>query len=549
MGRIFLLSFLTRSGRLATAYSADLIHWQKITTQPQISHPGMIAPDYQYNDQAILLFGKTELRLASSADWQHWQINPTPILSLDTEQTRGGQLTVAEIVVTDKHLLVFYFFAKNDNGVPVYSLRVAFLKKDNPGEPCRELHQVLWQQRGGWADSTKPIGLIRRGRQLISYWQTDRGQILTLKHKHHQKLWQSPEDKSFYPLLCRWSQNPALRPIPDHWWESLAVFNPAAVKQGGKIHLVYRAVGHTYQSMLGYASSQDGLHFNERLASPIYVPQQKFEGGRGQSMPYCSLQFISGGAGSWAGWAGGCGGCEDPRLTKIGDRLYLIYVAFNGWSEPRLAMTSISEADFSHHHWRWQKPVLISKPGEINKSGCLLPEKINGKYVIFHRVFPDILIDFVDDLNQFDGQTWLQGQYRIQRREDYWDSRKVAVGATPLKTEAGWLVIYNAVDDLNDRIYKLGAMLLDAADPTHVLYRCRQPILTATTPYENGGLKYGVAYTCGAVEHEGKLIVYYGGSDEFVCVAHSPMEEFLDKLKKTGQPRLQPLAQPVKMIA
>ena len=548
LGRMFLLNFLTASGRLATAYSANLVHWQKIVTQPAINQPGLIIPDYQYNDQSVLLFGRHDLRVAFSRDLQHWQVNDNPILSLNTEQTHNGKLEIANVIVTDQHLLAFYFLFKQEQGVPVYSLRVAFLNKNNPGEHNRKLHQVLWQQRGGWAASAQPIGLVKDKQSLISYWQTDAKQILTLRHEHHQSLWQTPEDKSFYPLLTRLADNPILRPVPGHWWESLAVFNPAAVKQDDKIHLVYRAVGQTYQSMLGYASSQDGLHFDQRSDQPIFAPSQNFEGGNEQPASFCSLQFISGGAGDWGGWAGGYGGCEDPRLTKIGDRLYLIYVAFDGWSEPRLAMTSISAVDFGQQRWQWQKPVLISKPGEINKSGCLLPEKINGKYVLFHRVFPDILIDFIDDLDHLDGQTWLKGQYRIQRREDYWDSRKVCVGATPIKTSEGWLVIYNAVDDLDDRIYKLGAMLLDRQDPTRVLYRCRAPILTAETGYENGGLKYGVAYACGAVEHQGKLIAYYGGSDEFVCVAHSPMEEFLDKLKKTGQPRLQPLEQPVKMI-
>jgi len=64
----------------------------------------------------------------------------------------------------------------------------------------------------------------------------------------------------------------------------------------------------------------------------------------------------------------------------------------------------------------------------VDKSGCILPEKVDGKYVIFHRVYPDILIDFVDDLN-FDGTKWLKGEFKIAPRPTMWDSRKIGVGA------------------------------------------------------------------------------------------------------------------------
>src|SRR5690606_783266 len=154
------------------------------------------------------------------------------------------------------------------------------------------------------------------------------------------------------------------------------------------------------------------------------------------------------------------GGCEDPRMTKIDDRFYVVYVAYDGRNGPRLAMTSIDENDFHNKKWdAWKDPVLISRPGIIDKSGTILPEKVNGKYVIFHRVFPDILVDYVDSLDEFDGKTWLKGEYKISPREDNWDSRKIGVGATPIKTDYGWLVIYNAVDDKDDSKYLMGAML------------------------------------------------------------------------------------------
>ncbi|MFB0557252.1 MAG: hypothetical protein ACETVW_05300, partial [Dehalococcoidia bacterium] len=218
-------------------------------------------------------------------------------------------------------------------------------------------------------------------------------------------------------VLERFDGNPILEPETKHWWESKAVFNPGAIYEGGKVRIVYRAIGDSNISVFGYASSIDGFHIDERLDEPIYVPREPFEGS-GSVSPVASYQqrtsvliedeghesYVSGG-----GW----GGCEDPRLTKLEDRIFMTYVAFDGYSPPRVALTSIHADDFLAKNWQWKKPVLISPPGVIDKNACILPGKIKSKYVIFHRIFPDILIDFVDDLD-FDGITrFLKGEFKI----------------------------------------------------------------------------------------------------------------------------------------
>jgi len=333
-------------------------------------------------------------------------------------------------------------------------------------------------------------------------------------------------------VLERFDGNPILEPEPRHWWESRAVFNPGALYEAGKVHLVYRAIGDSDISVLGYASSSDGFHIEERLDKPIYVPRELFEGagltrpapGYHQSsyMPAEHAEdYVSG---------GGMGGCEDPRLTKIDDRVFMTYIAFDGYSPPRVALTSIHINDFLAKNWQWKKPVLISPPGVVDKNACILPEKINAKYVIFHRIFPDILIDFVDDLD-FDGTTrWLKGEFKIRPRASYWDSRKVGAGAPPIKTKNGWLLIYHAVGERDPGHYKIGAMLLSLKDPTRVLYRSEEPILEPEVWYENEGWKSGVIYPCGAVVIKGCLLVYYGGADKVACVASMKLHDLLDQL-------------------
>lgn len=327
-------------------------------------------------------------------------------------------------------------------------------------------------------------------------------------------------------VLERFAGNPIITPNLNNWWETKATFNPAAVYEGGKVHILYRAIGETDVSMLGYASSSDGLHIEERLGKPVYTPREPFEGVNPVYQPSDKKTglYVSGG--------GGMGGCEDPRLSKIDDRIYMTYVAYDGWSPPRVALSSIDVHDFLNKKWNWEKPVLISAPNVVDKNACILPEKIEGKYVIFHRVYPNILIDVVDDLD-FDGQTrWLQGQYEIPVRalSSDWDSHKVGAGPPPLKTKDGWLLIYQAVGRCDGYNYKIGAMLLDAKDPTKVIARSKKPILEPKAWYENEGWKAGVVYPCGAAIIGKHLFVYYGGADKIVGVASVKLNGFLEEL-------------------
>lgn len=337
-------------------------------------------------------------------------------------------------------------------------------------------------------------------------------------------------------------ENPIIEARGHVPWESKATFNPGAVHLNGRTHLLYRAIGDQDISVLGHATSKDGLHIDERDDAPAYIPElipnakdrivKKNENG----------VYVSGG-----GW---WGGAEDPRLTHMDDKVYMLYVAFDGWSPPRVALTSIDVTNFLAKKWdTWSKAKLISMPPDelrkdprfkdnVDKNACLLPEKINGKYVIFHRIYPDILVDFVDNLD-FENE-YLKGEHKISPRPDFWDSRKVGAGAPPIKTKDGWLLIYQAIGNQDAGRYKMGAMMLDLNDPTKVLYRSNEPILEPEEWYENQGWKYGVVYPCGAIEKDGTLFVYYGGADSVVCVATARIDDFIDHLKKYGTAKLTP---------
>lgn len=334
--------------------------------------------------------------------------------------------------------------------------------------------------------------------------------------------------------------NPIITPQGHHSWESLQTFNAAACYIDGKVHFFYRALGDDYISRIGYATSEDGINIDMRLNYPVYNIITHYDEDPEVLRHAYSAKDIYASGGGWAG-------CEDPRVTCIDDMLYMFYVAFDGYNMPRIAMTSISIDDIRTHNWNWKPAQIISPPGIVDKSGVLFPEKINGKYVIMHRIFPDILIDYVDSLD-FPRGSYLNGTHRISVREGHWDSRKIGAGAPPLKTKHGWLLLYYGVDDRNASQYKMGAMLLDLEDPSKVLYRTDEPIIEPSHWYENEGHKAGIVYPCGAVIVDDMLYVYYGGADTVVCVAHAPLETFLQQLIQHKRPILSEFADKISSL-
>jgi predicted GH43/DUF377 family glycosyl hydrolase len=180
-------------------------------------------------------------------------------------------------------------------------------------------------------------------------------------------------------------------------------------------------------------------------------------------------------------------------------------------------------------------PKLISAPGMVNKSAVVLPRKVKGKYVVLHRVYPNILVDYLDNLEFND---YLQGHYFIAPRKNFWDSKKVGAGAPPMETKDGWLLIYQSVGYQDPGRYKIGAMMLDINNPAKVLYRTHMPIIEPEESYENEGFKAGVVYPCGAVIMKDKLHIYYGGADTVVNAASADLDTFLSEMKHHQEPTL-----------
>lgn len=345
--------------------------------------------------------------------------------------------------------------------------------------------------------------------------------IFSKKFKKAKKISKGTKTRLVSALtLGKHPTNPILMPRPENGWESWQTFNPGVILLNDTVHFLYRAIGNDGISRFGYASSKDGYHIHERLFSPAYEH-------RVHERVFNIFSYSSGG--SW-------GGAEDPRLVRVEeeDVLYMTYTACDG--DLRVALTSIQIDDFLQKKWKWKPSILISPPGEVHKNWVLFPEKINGKYAILHSINPEVSVAYFDDLD-FKDLSHIQSYHGNKPRTNCWDKWVRGVGAPPIKTKYGWLVFYHAMDNDWGK-YKVGAMLLDVQNPTHVLARATEPVLEPSEQYENSGFKAGVVYVSGAVVKDGELLVYYGAADSYTCVAHTNFDEFVEALRKEKQPKL-----------
>jgi predicted GH43/DUF377 family glycosyl hydrolase len=314
-------------------------------------------------------------------------------------------------------------------------------------------------------------------------------------------------ESSEFKKFVRYEGNPIISPIVDMNWQKKGTFNPAAIYINGVVHIVYRAQGGDNTSVLGYAMSKDGLHIDENLDSPIYFPRESFESKTNPS---------------------GNSGCEDPRITRIDDRLYMTYTAYDGTNPPRVALTSIDVSDFLNRNWTWEVPKLISPPGVDDKDACIVKRVKGDGYVAFHRLGDTIWIDFLRDLN-FPEKKYLTGGIIAQARKDKWDNTKVGIAGPPIETEEGWILLYHAVSG-PEFAYKIGAMLLDYEDPRRILSRTEDPLFGPEEPYELSGSVPNVVFSCGSVVINGVVYLYYGGADTVTGVATMPLKTLTDIL-------------------
>jgi predicted GH43/DUF377 family glycosyl hydrolase len=195
-------------------------------------------------------------------------------------------------------------------------------------------------------------------------------------------------------------------------------------------------------------------------------------------------------------------GIEDARFVEFQEEdgsthYYATYSAYDGMMVlPQLLETE----DFLHF-----KMHTLNGPAVENKGIALFPRKVNGLYAMLSRQDGENIFLMVSDMLHF----WHTKEI-IAKPTFPWEYVHMGNCGSPIETDAGWLVLSHGVGPL--RKYSIGAFLLDLNDPSHLIGRLKQPLLT---PNENEREGYvpNVVYTCGAVVHNGQLIIPYAMSD------------------------------------
>ncbi len=319
--------------------------------------------------------------------------------------------------------------------------------------------------------------------------------------------------------LKRCPDNPLFSASPHASWEFMAAFNPSVVRRDGVYHLVYRAQSGTVDvdgeslslASVGYARSEDGIHFDTRRQ--IVHPEQPWE------------RF----------------GCEDPRITFFEGRYYIFYTCLSVHPfEAKGIRTGVAiTEDFEHFE---KHPVTPFNA----KAMALFPERVGGKIAAVltpHTDMPPakVALALFDRIEDLWSQEWWQQWYR--KLDDHVvpllrsPADQVEVGAPPVRVAEGWLLVHSYIRGYfsNDRHFAIEAALLDPNDPRLVLGHSAEPLMQAEAEYEHKGCVEHVVFPSGAVVTGEDLVVYYGAADTHCCAARCNLKELVA-----------PLAQPVR---
>lgn len=315
-------------------------------------------------------------------------------------------------------------------------------------------------------------------------------------------------------------------------WEEKDVFNPAIVKKGEKIYMLYRAQDKIGKpggtSRIGLAVSSDAEHFT-RMPAPVLYPDndtcKKYE------------------------WEGGC---EDPRVVRDDKgTYYMTYTAYDGMTARLFEATStdlvhwqkygsvFAKADHGKYVNKWSKSGSIVS---VYKDGQPEAVKINGKYWMYWgdsqiwAATSDDLVNWTPVKMQpgerspvpLRGQALTIPELKVvvPTRAGKFDSDLVESGPPAMLTDQGIVLIYNGRNHIPggdtsqpDGEYAASEVLLDKYDPTEILERMDTWIMKPDKPYEITGQVNQVCFLEGLAELNHKWYLYYGTADSKIAVA------------------------------
>jgi len=315
-------------------------------------------------------------------------------------------------------------------------------------------------------------------------------------------------------IYKRYKNNPILHPRSSSYWERVAVFNGCPFKYDDKINMLYRAMSDVKYnngvmmnvSSIGRAVMDDQGNFGKR--TQLIKPVEEWE------------KF----------------GCEDPRVTKIGDKYYIFYTALSRYpfSAEGIKIGVAVTEDFEKIE-KHQVTTFNSK------AMALFPEKINGKMVAILTANTEkppariALAYFDSEEDMWSKRFWNKWYEEIDKNmidfgvkeEDH-----IEIGAPPLKTDKGWLLIYSYIKNYftpNEVVFQIKAVLLDENDPSKILGKS-ETLMRPEESYEIYGQIPNIIFPSGAYIDGNDLHVYYGATDTTCCGAKFRLDDLLKEI-------------------
>ena len=297
-------------------------------------------------------------------------------------------------------------------------------------------------------------------------------------------------------LVRRFDKNPILTK-DDIPYPVETVHNAGAVKHNGRYILLFRSHRRTGRSIIGLADSDDGFSFRVH-PEPFLEPAND-----GAFAEYEEF------------------GVEDCRICPI-DGAYLL--TYSAYSRHGVRIALASTKDFR----QVERIALITQADARNV--VIFPEKFDGRYVRLDRPHSEISpwsiwISFSPDLVH-----WGDSKVVMKPVQYHWDEMKIGPGATPIKTDRGWLHIYHGVfPTMDGSVYRLGVALHDLKDPSRIIGVGDEWILQPQDPWEVTGYVHNVIFTCGAIpEDDGTVKIYWGGADEVMCAGTARIDDLVN---------------------
>lgn len=310
-----------------------------------------------------------------------------------------------------------------------------------------------------------------------------------------------PEECS--DIVWRYSGNPVIgwNPIP----KAARVYNSAVVPFEGTFAGVFRADQKNGRATLFSGKSKDGINIE---LNPDPIEWVNEDGSPNQT--------------SYA---------YDPRVVKVDDWFYV-----NWCDDMRGASIGMGKTKDFKTFIRMPNPLM-----PYNRNGVLFPRKINGKYMLLsrpsdsgHTPFGNIYISESPNLVHWGNHRFVMGN----GGQGWWQGTKIGAGPIPIETKDGWLLFYHGVSGTcNGFVYSFGAAILDINDPSKVLYRTRDYLLTPEKSYETAGFVPNVAFPCAALAdaQTGRIAIYYGAADTYTSIAFTQVDELLDYIKNNSE--------------